>query len=112
MELLGREVDLEDGQVRVGVAADYLGLHLRVVSEEDGHRGGVLHHVVVGHDVPLGVPDEAGSGAPAEVWGLPELGGKGAIDVLGHADVDDGGEGPLVEVCQHLLVGRDDVSQR
>ena len=50
--LLG--VDLQQGQVGLGVGADDPGGELRLVDGQDLHLDGVLDHVVVGQDVAVG----------------------------------------------------------
>src|SRR4029077_6467267 len=59
-QLPGRRIDLEDGQMPLGGDADELRVPGGAVGER--HLGGVRagNNVVVGDDVPLAVPDEAG----------------------------------------------------
>ena len=85
----GGGVDLEHGQIGLGVAPHDRGLELPVVGEVHLHRVGVLHHVVVGQDVALGIHDDAGPGrtdvlarlAPAEE-ALEELGAEELPEAL------------------------------
>ena len=52
-------VDLDDGQIGGGVAADNGGVVGRAVPEADGNRLGAVDDVLVGDDMALGVVDEA-----------------------------------------------------
>ncbi len=65
LQLLGIDIDLEHGQIAIGICAHHFGLCLRAVGEDDADLVGVLNHVVVGHNVALLVPDETGTGAVA-----------------------------------------------
>ena len=58
----GRGVgDLDDGQIGVGVSADQLRIIGRAVREGNGDLGRAGNHMVVGHDVTRGIPNEAGT---------------------------------------------------
>ena len=55
-------VDLEHGDVGLGIGAHHLGLEGALVVEGDGDGLGVGDHVVVGQDVAVAVDDEARAG--------------------------------------------------
>src|SRR5262249_17290476 len=64
-ELVGRGVNLDDGQVVVRVVADEPGRVRAAVEEVDDHLPGVLDDVVVGEDVPFLVEHAARAAALA-----------------------------------------------
>ena len=59
LEILG--LDLDQGDVRAGIGADDLGGELTIVVERHLQLVGVLNHVVVRYDVPIGGDDHARS---------------------------------------------------
>ena len=81
--------------VRLSVADD-LGIEPGAVVEDHGHGLGARDHVIAGHDVAVGVDDEAGADAPArrhgarlevgrEAEALGEVLAEEALEVLRHA---------------------------
>jgi len=57
------ELDLEHGQVGVGIGADHLAARVAAVVERDLDLVGALDHVVVGEDVTIGAHDHAAAQA-------------------------------------------------
>jgi hypothetical protein len=53
MQLRGRHVDVDDGDVGGGIGAQHLGRRALAVLEVDGHRGRVGHDVLIGEDVAV-----------------------------------------------------------
>ena len=123
-------LDLEDGDVGLGVAADDLGLEPGVVVQDDRDLVGVLDDVVVGDDVAVVVDEEARpqrGGAPPRLLlllarlvalhelleellerrtgrQLRQLDARVAFDRLGRRDVDDRRQQPRGEIGE--AVGR------
>ncbi len=54
-------VDLEDGEIGLGVAADHLGPILGFILQDHLDFFGVADHVIVGHDITPRINDEPGS---------------------------------------------------
>src|SRR5262249_38187637 len=57
-------VDLQKGEVGLRVTAEYLRGHLATVGERHLDLGRTVDDMIVGHDVTVGVDDEAGAEAP------------------------------------------------
>ncbi len=55
------EIDFQQRQIRVGIPADDPRHGHPAVGELHAHLVGVLHDVIVGGDVPLGIHDDAGA---------------------------------------------------
>ena len=55
----GTAVDLQDGDVVLGVGADDLGRQLTTAVDDDLHRIGAVDHVEVGEDVPVAAEQHA-----------------------------------------------------
>ncbi len=88
--LAGLQVDLDDGQVGIGVAGDELGGAVAAVAQGDLDLADAVDHVMVGHHVAPGVDDHAGPHAvdAAGLFGMAGLGrGRGWNGLL-PADVD------------------------
>ncbi len=64
---LASGLDLDEGQVGIGVFTDDLARELRLVREADFDRFGVSHHVVVGQDKALFADNHTGARSG---WGL------------------------------------------
>ena len=71
-------VDLQHREVGRAIAAEDLGLDLLVVLELDGDLGGVVDHVGVGEDRPVGVDHEARARRLAR-WGVTPPSGVVAV---------------------------------
>ena len=56
-------VDLQNGDVGLGIGADDLGLELALVAERDGDLVGAVDHVIIGEQVAVGTHDHAASQA-------------------------------------------------
>ncbi|OPZ89056.1 MAG: hypothetical protein BWY73_01576 [candidate division TA06 bacterium ADurb.Bin417] len=96
-------VDLEQGQVGLGVLAGHPGVEFAAVQQLDLHRGGLRDHVVIGQDVPVGRDQHAASEGLGQVFArrrekVPEefpeervlhevVEGAAGTDPLGGADV-------------------------
>ena len=78
----GHVVDLDYGEVGIGILADYFGFRLRTVAEHDDDALGGLNDVPVGDHVPLVIPDESGAAGPGK-------------EVVGHSlrDISTDGQG-------------------
>ena len=63
-------IDLNDGQVIVGIRSDNPGLMLCLVGQRDFQQFGVLYDVEVGDDVTLGIDD--GARTHAGLWNGPQ----------------------------------------
>ncbi len=59
----GTEIDLQDRKVRVGIAADNMGIRYPAVLELHPHRFGVGNDVMIGDDVAALVHDHPGAQA-------------------------------------------------
>src|SRR5205807_4414323 len=55
----GTAVDLQDGDVVLGVGADDLGRQLTTAVDDDLHRIGAVDHMEVGEDVPVAAEQHA-----------------------------------------------------
>ncbi len=105
-------LDLEEGEIELGIATDHVRRELAVVPEADRDEVGVVHDVLVGDDVALRVDDEPGAraltlasrraaiGPEEEVERVP----LGEVHLLGRGDVHDRG--------LHLLRKVGDVERR
>jgi hypothetical protein len=65
---------LDQGQVRLGIAADHFGIVFPLVGQADLDLFGVFNHVVAGDDEALPIDDEPGAEAP-----LFELAARAAL---------------------------------
>jgi hypothetical protein len=59
-----RGVDLEQGDVRVRIAADHLGGEFALVAQPDGDLVGAIHHMMVGDEIAVPGNDKARSHPP------------------------------------------------
>ena len=67
-------LDLEQGEIGPLVAADDFGVEPGAVIEDHGHGLGARDHVIAGHDVAVGVHDEAGANTTPRPHGAgPEV---------------------------------------
>ncbi len=97
MQLFSGQIHLNDGQVAVGVCTDDFAFDHRVVPEDDLHFIGSFHHVVVGHDVALLIPDKARPlSFLVEFIGCEEC--CWLFHPFDHPDVDHGWIDALVEI--------------
>ncbi len=58
-----QRVHFDNGQVIARVGADHRGVHGIVVAKVDGQGIGILHHMVIGHNMPFSVPNKTGAAA-------------------------------------------------
>ncbi len=112
-------LDLEDGQVGVGVGADGARLELLASGGEHLDAERPLHDVEVRDHDPVGADDEPGAGSltlsPAERLGRGQVGGDvdhGRLDALDHRDDRlvtglQRGDGRGRRKGRHLLLGAD-----
>ena len=93
-----RRVDAQDCDVRRRIDSDDLGVELGSIPEAHGNRGGAGDDVLVGHDVPGLVVDEAGAlraRLPAEAR------------AFGRRDLDDGLRRAVVDLPDGQRAVRD-----
>src|SRR5262249_10604521 len=92
------DVDLEQGQVALGVAGDDAGTRGSAVRQPAADQADVLDHVLVRYDVAARVDDDAGAHAVDAVLRRgqrEQLVGGRALDGAFAVDVDDGGPDAL-----------------
>ncbi|MNK87406.1 hypothetical protein D3C87_1073420 [compost metagenome] len=117
-------VDLDQGEIGGGIAANDLALEFPAVRKGDRELVGLAHDVVVGHDQALGIDDETGAhalllisaGLGARGTGVAEErieAEEGMHGLLDHGaaahgvDVDDRRSDLLDEVRDDFSLGRD-----
>ena len=76
-------LDLQQRDIRLGVASDQLGLQIRIIVQNDGDFVGIGDHMIVGHDIARRIDDEART----ERGGLARL--RLGAAALGHAAVEE-----------------------
>src|SRR3981081_1969719 len=111
MQLRGRHVDVDHGDVARRVGAYYARRRRAAVLELHGDRTGVGDDVLVGEDVAAVVVDDAGAlagrrltaAAPAAAPAEREL---VRLRLRGHGDVDDTRRGGLVDLVDTQALAR------
>ena len=99
VELGGPFHQFENGNVFFGFDADYLGFVLLfVLVEGNDETAPSCDHVVVGDDVTLLVPDEAGAGPKGNFAGVKVEPTQAGADHLFAGDVDDGFDARIEDV--------------
>ena len=90
-------LDAEERKIGPRILADDLCTEPRAVVENHGHGLGACDHVIAGHDVAVGVDDEAGADAPARHHGAGLEVRRGA-EALGEVVAEE-----ALEVLRHTL---------